>query len=177
MKATVWGTKRKKTAPTLKEPTIGRETWQAHRSSAGKQPCNHRREVLGSCSSWAGKGSLCGAEPWRMHHTAVGWKPGREQRHQAGVWGQVWFGRGLAMEVEGGRQRGCWGLWQLWGICTWGNRKLGAIDTPEQVSDSTGAAASKLIQQQCVRLEMGGRPEGGGQGEWKRWEGWEACQK
>ena len=30
---------------------------------------------------------------------------------------------------------------------------MGAIDTPEQVSDSTGVAASKLIQQQCVRLE------------------------
>lgn len=47
---------------------------------------------------------MCGAEPWWMHRAAVGWKPGGEQRHQSGVWGQVWFGKGLVMEVEGGRQ-------------------------------------------------------------------------
>lgn len=123
-----------------------------------RQPCNHR-EVLGNCSSWARKGSMCQAEPWWMHRAAVRWKQ-RGQRHiSLGCGDRSGFGRGLTRwrwrEADRDVEACSSGHLYL------GNRKLGAIHTPEQVSDSTGATASKLIQQQCVRLETGGWPEEG----------------
>ena len=165
MKDTVWGPKRKKTAPTLKEPTVGRETWQVHRTSRGKQPCNHCREVLGDRPSWARKGSICASEPCWMHLISVGWKPGGEQRrHQPGVWGQVQFGRDLAMEVEGVRQRGCWGLWH----------PLRHLYLREQeVGSHSHSWAGEWLNRYCSSV----CDERRGQGKGTRWEGWEACQK